>query len=313
MGFDIGSLGMSLGESVFNGIASLFGQKVANDQARENFDYQWDKAYSPQAQVRNLAAAGINPAVAFGNNSPVFTGSGQFSIPENPLGGVFSHSLSDIANLYNAKANAKKAGAETKNLDIDTQAKEFELNLSKFFSAPEKVAAITLAWKNVMLKNDEHNINEWKQETEKALSQLKGIERDSAQKLFENMDTVIEQENKQRSENIKLTQEKQKTEGTQQTANRAAARASNTQADVNEQEQRLRRALADIEVSGSSFKLEALLRSYERDNAISAADKKEAQVKLARLKDLESKRDSSLFGEVDSFLEWLKNKVTIFH
>ena len=56
------------------------------------------------------------------------------------------------------------------------------------------------------------------------------------------MDTVIQQENKQREENIKLTQENRKLKGTQQTANRAAARASNTQANVNEQETRLRRA-----------------------------------------------------------------------
>ena len=40
---------------------------------------------------------------------------------------------------------------------------------------------------------------------------------------------------------------------------------------------------------------------------------KEANIKLARLRELEYKRDSRLFGEVDNFLEWIKGKVSIFH
>lgn len=319
----LGDLGLQFAGGAINSLSSLFSSGQAFKRQKELMDYQmklqdeqFSKYYSPQAQVSNLAAAGINPAVAMGNQSPVFS-SGPSSVSPGSVVpaqfGIGTTSLTDLAQYLLGKAEAKKAGVETKNIDVDTEAKKFEFELSKWFSAPEKLANITLAWKNVMLKDDEHNINEWKKATEEALSQLKGIERDSAKKLFENMDTVIQQENKQREESIKLTQEQQKTEGTQQTANRAAARVSNTQANVNEQETRLRSALADIEESGSTFKLESLLRSYDRQNAISAADKKEAELKLQRLKDLENKRDSSLFREIDSMLEWLKNKVSIFH
>ena len=257
MGF-LGDLGLSAA----NGVLSVIGNKISSDTARKNLDYQMEKYYLPKAQVNNLAAAGINPAVAFGNQSPTFSGGGQLQMSSNPLAGIGTTSLTDLANYMNAKANSKKANAETRNLDIDAQAKQFELELNKYFSAPEKIAALTLAWKNVMLKNDEHNINEWKQESEKALSQLKGIERDSAKKLLENMDIQIEQENKQRSENIKLTQEKQKTERTSQSANTASARASNAAADYTQSQKKYQDIVNDIKESGKTFELENLIRGY---------------------------------------------------
>ena len=266
MGF-LGDLGLSAA----NGVLSIIGNKISSDTARKNLDYQMDKYYSPKAQVNNLAAAGINPAVAFGNQSPTFSGGGQLQMPSNPLAGIGTTSLTDLANYMNAKANSKKANAETRNLDIDAQAKQFELELNKYFSAPEKIAALTLAWKNVMLKNDEHNINEWKQESEKALSQLKGIERDSAKKLLENMDIQIEQENKQRSENIKLTQEKQKTERTSQSANTASARASNAAADYTQSQKKYQDIVNDIKESGKTFELENLIRGYQAENKVNDA------------------------------------------
>ena len=301
-----------LGLAAFNGGISVLGNQISSNSARGNLDYQMDRYYSPAAQVRNLAAAGINPAVAFGNQSPVFSGGGQFQVPSNPLAGIGTTSLTDLANYMNAKANVKKADADTRKADAEADAITFENELNRIFKQPERVVNIMAAYKGIQLQDDEHSINEWRKTKEKYLSELTGIERDSAKKTFDNMDTVIEQQNRQREEDIKLTKEKQKTEGTQQSANVAAARASNTQADVNEEEKRLRRALADIEESGSTFKLESLIRQYQRNNAISDADKKEAEIKLSRLKDLENNRDSQLFREVDSFLEWIKGKVSIF-
>ena len=67
--------------------------------------------YSPQAQVRNMAAAGINPAAAFGNQAPVISGS-QMNLPQNPLGGIGTSSLNDISNYILSQAQAKKAGVE---------------------------------------------------------------------------------------------------------------------------------------------------------------------------------------------------------
>ena len=49
-----------------------------------------------------------------------------------------------------------------------------------------------------MLATDEHNIKVWTEAKEKALSQLSGVQRDTAQKVLDNMDIQIKQENKQR-------------------------------------------------------------------------------------------------------------------
>lgn len=291
---------------------SLVGNKISQQTSRENLDYMMSRYYSPQAQVNNLAAAGINPAVAFGNQSPVFSSGGQMQMSANPLAGIGTTSLSDLANYINAKTNAKKAGVEMKNVDVDTQAKQFDLELAKIYKSPEQFAALTMAWKNVMLAGDEHNIKVWTAAKEKALSELSGHQRDTAKKVLENMDIQIEQENKQRAEGIKLTQEQQKTQRTQQIANRAAATASNAAADVSRENRRLQAALADVEEAGKTDKINSLIAEYKSKGLISDADAKEAQLRLDRLSDVEDKRTSPFFREVDNYLEWLKNKVSIF-
>ena len=187
-----------LGLAGVNAGLSLVGNKVAQQTSRENLDYMMSRYYSPQAQVNNLAAAGINPAVAFGNQSPVFSSGGQMQMPSNPLAGIGTTSLSDLANYINAKTNAKKAGVEMANIDVDTQAKIFDLELAKIYKSPEQYAALTLAWKNVMLADDEHNIKVWQKAKEKALSEVEEKNRDILDKTLSNMDIQIRQENKQR-------------------------------------------------------------------------------------------------------------------
>ena len=181
-----------------------------------------------------------------------------------PLGGIGTSSLSDISNYIMAKSQAKKNGAEVKNLDIDAEAKQFELDLNKLFSSPERVANLTAAWKNVRLQDDEHNIKQWTAAKEKALSELSGVQRDTAQKVLDNMDIQIKQENKQREEDIKLTQEKQRTEKTSQSANVASANASNAAASVSRENRRLQAALADIEEAGKLDKINSLIAEYKK-------------------------------------------------
>ena len=113
----------SLGGSLINGSIGLVGNKIAHDQAMKDLNYQWNKMYSPQAQVRNMAAAGLNPAAAFGNQAPVISGS-QMNLPQNPLGGIGTSSLNDISNYILSQAQAKKAGVETKGTELDNIVKE---------------------------------------------------------------------------------------------------------------------------------------------------------------------------------------------
>ena len=308
-------LGKGIANSAVSGAINtglgLLGQGIVNKQARENYQWQYDNFLSPKAQVKAMTAAGLNPAAVFGNNAPVLN-SGGLSIPANPLGGIGTSSLSDISTYIMAKSQAKKNGAEVKNLDIDAEAKQFELDLNKLFSSPERVANLTAAWKNVRLLDDEHNIKEWTTAKEKALSELSGVQRDTAQKVLDNMDIQIKQENKQREEDIKLTQERQKTEKTSQSANVASANASNASASVSRENRRLQAALADIEEAGKTEKINSLISEYKSKGLLSDAEAKDAQMRLDRLSSVEDKRTSSFFREVDNYLEWLKNKVSIF-
>lgn len=292
-----------LGLAGVNAGLSLVGNAISNKNARDNLDYQMDRYYSPQAQVRNLAAAGINPAVAFGNQSPVFSGGGSMAMPTNPLAGIGTTSLSDLANYINAKSNAKKAGAETRNLDIDAQAKQFDLELAKIFKAPSEFAALTLAWKNVRLSDDEHNIKEWTKEKEKALAQTQGVQRDTLQKVLDNMDIQIQQENKQREEGIKLTQEQQKTQQTQQTANKAAANASNASADLSRSQKTYQDIVNDIKESGKTFELESLIHKYRSDGKVSDAEAEKAINMLNRYKHL-NENDKNSAAEYLNYTFW---------
>ena len=311
----LSDLGKGIASTAANGVITtglgLIGQNLVNKQARENYKWQYDNFLSPKAQVKALTAAGLNPAAVFGNNAPVLN-SGGLSIPANPLGGIGTSSLSDISNYIMAKSQAKKNGAEVKNLDIDAEAKQFELDLNKLFSSPERVANLTVAWKNVRLQDDEHNIKEWTAAKEKALSELSGVQRDTAQKVLDNMDIQIKQENKQREEDIKLTQEKQRTEKTSQSSNVASANASNAAASVSRENRRLQAALADIEDAGKTEKINSLIAEYKKNGSISDADAKEADIKLSRLNQIQDKRTSYFFKEVDGLTEWLKSKISIF-
>ena len=298
MGFlgDVGLAGVNAG-------LSLVGNKIAQQTSRENLDYMMSRYYSPQAQVNNLAAAGINPAVAFGNQSPVFSSGGQMQMPSNPLAGIGTTSLSDLANYINAKTNAKKAGVEMRNIDIDTQAKKFDLELAKIYKSPEQFAALTLAWKNVMLSDDEHNIKVWQKAKEKALSEVEEKNRDILDKTLSNMDIQIKQENKQREENIKLTQEKQKTEKTSQSANVASANASNAAANLSRSQKSYQDIVNDIKESGKTFELESIIHKYRSDGKVADAEAEKAINMLNRYKHL-NENDKNGAAEYLNYTFW---------
>ena len=291
---------------------SAVGNIVNNLMSRSNAQFAYDKFNSPAAQVRGFQQAGMNPAVGMsesGGNS----GGSQSAPPaptENPFGMV---NLETYANSLKALADAKKAGVDTRSAEediklkqIEQDSKEFELRLQKYFGTEERAQALALLEKNVRIaqltgdtKEQEKAINEWIKAKEKAISETEENKRDILKKELDNTDKRLKLENRVLS--------------TQGTANLASANASNTQADVNRQTRRLQSALADIEESGKSEKIKALLAEYKKNQAISDADAKEAEVKLSRLESIQDKRSTYFFREVDNYLEWLKDKVRIFH
>ena len=298
--------------AVGNAIGSIGGALVQNELGKANEKRQWEEYYSPKAQVRNLAAAGINPAVAFGNQSPVLTSGGQMQMPDVPNFGIGTTALSEIGNYLNAAANAKKAGVDTRSAEEDIKLKQIEQSRNSFenklrqqFGLKQAAQDLALSEANVRLAqlsgdNAELDkaIKEYTKAKEKAMSECAENQRDILKKELANKDTEL-----------KLSNRVLKTQGD---ANLAAANASNTQADVNRENRRLQSALADVEDVGKLEKIKSLLAEYKKNGAISEADEKEANIKLSRLSDVENKRTSSFFKEVDGFTDWLKSKISIF-
>lgn len=295
-----------------NAIGSIGSALIGNAIGKANEERQWNKYYSPQAQVRNLAAAGINPAVAMGNQSPVLTSGGQMQMPDVPNLGLGTTALSEIGAYINAAANAKKAGVDTRSAEEDIKLKQieqsrnsFENKLRQTFGLKQAAQDLALSEANVRLaqlsgdnSEIEKAIKEYTKAKEKALSECQEKQRDILQKELDNKDTEL-----------KLSNRVLKTQGD---ANIASANASNTQAEVNRQTRRLQSALADIEEEGKFDKINSLIAEYKKNGSISDADAKEADIKLSRLNDIQDKRSSYFFKEVDGLTEWLKSKISIF-
>ena len=106
----IGALG-SLGSSIINGAFNYLSMDKQQEMAKDLMNYQWEHFQSPKAQAQAMAAAGINPAVAFGQGGSGFTATPSPTMPSSSpptFGGMM-----DIAGFVKAMAEAKKAGLES--------------------------------------------------------------------------------------------------------------------------------------------------------------------------------------------------------
>ena len=308
----LGDLALNAASPVVNGALSFLGMNVQKSAEKDMMKWQYDNFLSPRKQVSNLAAAGINPAAAMGNSAPILNSAPSAAGLQAPQFGIGTTSLSDLASYITAKSGQKQSEADIRLKEAETRAKQLENELTQVFGSPKAAAEVALAWKNVRLSDDTHDlnlqqkaINEYRQVTEKALSETSEHNRDMAKKRLDNLDTELKLENA-------LKREEAKTERSKQSANLAAAAASNTQADLNRENRRLQAALADVEEAGKLDKINSLIAEYRKNGSLSAADAKEADIRLSRLSDVEDKRNSRFFREVDGFLEWLKDKVSIF-
>lgn len=208
------ALGLAGGTSLISGITNyLTGKSMMDEQskyAKEMFDYQWNKAYSPQAQVKNMAAAGINPAAQLGSHS-VLAGSPQASMPSMPSGQYGITGLSDLSSYIAANAQDKKTGADVNNTNQDTELKKIQtdaeawkLNLAKQFGSDKMAADLALAQQNVRLaelsgdeKRKDIAIKSWTEAKEKAMSQCAEKNRDILQKELDNKDTELKLRNEE--------------------------------------------------------------------------------------------------------------------
>ena len=314
------ALGIAGGSALLNsGLQFLGGQYSQAKQVaaqKDLFDYTWNKANSPQAQVKNLTAAGLNPVAMFGSHGLSEVGSPGGQISPLDFQGIGTTDLSGLAQYIAATADAKKKGVEIPGIEADTQGKlldndrkKFDNDLLKTYGNDKMAAEVSLAWQNYALALQTEDLNkqeiakkQWEAAKEKAMSQVAENQRDILKKELDNKDTEISLRNQQKREEIK-------TEKSKQSANYASANQSNTQADVNRHLRRLNSALADVEESSKTDKIHNLINEYRAKSAMSDLDYQEAN---RRIEAMQHMRDNELGREVDNFLEWLKGKVSIF-
>lgn len=304
-------------------LGSLLGASYSQDYNRENIglqskaakelaNYQWQNFSSPEAQVRALNKVGLGVNAFVG-------GKGQAAQPSvnmpssAPISVDGVADLGGIASYIQSVANAKKAGMDTKlseqeikNKEVQRQRDEFELQLRKVFGKDQISSELANSYMQLVLASDQSDINEiqkaigrWNEVKSKAEAKTSEHQRDIAKQLLDNNPTAIKLENRLKE--------------LQGNAASAQAEAAHTQANVNRELRRLNAALADVEEGGKKEKIKSLVSEYHKNQWINDVEKKEAEIKLQRLEDLDWGRDSE-FGIrlVDDLLDWFKDKVSIF-
>ena len=114
----IGALG-SVGSSFLSGILNYASMAKQNEYAKDLMRYQWENFASPRAQAQAMAAAGINPAVAFGQGGSGFTATPSPTMPSSSPPSMAG--MMDIAGFVKAMAEAKKAGLESTAQEMQNQ------------------------------------------------------------------------------------------------------------------------------------------------------------------------------------------------
>lgn len=211
------------------------------EDARANWMMQ-NEYNSPAAQSERLIAAGINPATAWSKGMSSDTGNSSEPEMATPLSwnkripaGLSQinpfEQLAAVLNAEKVKAEVKKLGADTKNIDKATEQTElaisranFEFELDKIYSSAERSRG---------LEKQLAEIEEiWsKAKTTDELGELYYIQRLIESKNF---DILIQKEPyliEELKKTIKLTEEKIKTEKTAQGRNVAERDLANSQRD----------------------------------------------------------------------------------
>lgn len=159
------------------GVAGLMSQMMANKQNQSNFNEQMDmsryqyedakKYNSAYQQVMRLRAAGINPAIAFGNNA----GTAQTtSIPSpNPQQPVNFGGLAElVSGLMSQQAERGRTLSEERLNTIKADSQEFDLALNQMFGVRERSANLNHTLVDVSRLYQQTMLYKEQGETEKA-------------------------------------------------------------------------------------------------------------------------------------------------
>ena len=165
----IGALG-SVGSSLLSGIFNYASMAKQNEYAKDLMRYQWENFASPRAQAQAMAAAGINPAVAFGQGGSGFTSTPSPTMPSSSPPSMAG--MMDIAGFVKAMAEAKKAGLESVGQQLENELAKQSFN--------ERL-------KSFALQNNlsQEQINNLQQEWNKTTAEINALSTDRELKQLE--------------------------------------------------------------------------------------------------------------------------------
>ena len=296
-----------------NVIGSVGGALLQNELGKANEKRQWNEYYSPQAQVRNLAAAGINPAVAMGNQSPVLTSGGQMQMPDVPGLGLGTTALSEIGSYLNAAANAKKAGVDTRSAEediklkqIEQQRNDFELRLRNQFGLKQAAQNLALSEANVRLAQ----LNGDNAELDKAIKEYTKAKEKAMSECAENQRDILGKELANKDTELKLSNRVLKTQGD---SNIASANASNAAASASRAQTRIYEIEKDIKALERKFRestnlqeIETKLSELRKEGVINDTEYEEGKKRLDSISKFNQARENSKVVENGYlFFDWL--------
>lgn len=212
----LGALGIGAGLGFLNSVLSQGAAErqvgLSTDAQKDLFDYQWNKAGSPKAQVKNLASAGINPVSQFGSGSADVVGGTMPSVSPQPI--QMSSGVDFISTLTSAAkdlALAKKSGADTRKTEeeiegvkLSNEMQTLQNRITEEFGIPRSAKELALAAEKVKLAQQQGDLNEidkavkkWTEVKERAISQSEESKRDILKMELDNTEKRLDLENKE--------------------------------------------------------------------------------------------------------------------
>lgn len=291
---------------------------------------------SAKEQASRLRAAGINPAVYFSGAG----GSSQASTPMSSTGASSSvpsaaqasfsgglntqipnmpQLLTGASELINALTNADVGKANIELLNANTK-----VALESVFTQQQITQAMKLqnqlneanlphATKKLIAEIGALNaqINMTKEQTEKTKLEQKltkvQTKLTKQQAKLTGFDAVTAKILSDKASRLFESQIESNRAGAE--SSRASAEKSRSDVSVNKQEERIRRAVADLKDSTWSVELESSLKALASQGAMSDANKQEALNKIEAISHMHDRDE--MRRKIDDFIIWAKERINI--
>lgn len=304
------TLGGLPGAAVNFGLNTLT-QNQQVKKSKELMKYQWDNFLSPEAQVRSMASAGLNPAVTLG-------GHGSFASPNAVMPSSNAPIQVDgVSDMLGSLTQLKKVDKENELVDqeiyktlaekglIDEQRHGQVIANTIAMEYGDKEAAARIA--NLGAQASLYASQEDLAKAEKTLTVLKGETEKVYKDLVEKnkLKAALEVKNYQRYIDSVIESNRKSAKLAEAQTLESGARTSNIESDT-----KIKDLDWDIRHANKDEEIDAAFNRFLSERNVSAAVKTEAELKLKRIKNLiKSRNTSEVYEGIDDFMSWLSGHI----